>query len=60
MPLAVWAALRQLANGTSADQVDEYVRIGSSTGLESLKTFCETIVACYEDVYLRRPTEDDT
>jgi hypothetical protein len=35
------AAIRMLAYGTSADSVDDYVRIEKSTALESLKRFLQ-------------------
>lgn len=33
------AAIRQLGNGSPADQLDEYLKIGESTGVECLKMF---------------------
>jgi len=52
-------AIRQLAYGATADQCDEYIRIGESTALECLHKFCRSIVEIYSPVYLRRPTQDD-
>ena len=43
----------------SADQVDEIVRMGKSTILESLMRFCGAIESIYTAEYLRRPTEMD-
>ena len=37
------AALRMLAYGVAADFTDEYVRIGESTAIKSLKKFVEAI-----------------
>jgi len=34
------ATIRILAYGLPADAVDEYVRIGESTAIESLRNFC--------------------
>ena len=55
----VTAAIRQLAYGSAADQVDEYVRIGESTAMECLKRFCKAVVEIYEEQYLREPNEED-
>ncbi|KAF5468688.1 hypothetical protein F2P56_012825 [Juglans regia] len=43
----ITAALRMLAYGVTGDFMDEYIRIGESTAMESLKTFCKTI-ECWE------------
>ena len=53
------AAIRQLAYGFAADQVDEYVRIGETTAIECLKRFCVAVVDIYEERYLREPNEED-
>ncbi|KAL6587400.1 hypothetical protein OROMI_000378 [Orobanche minor] len=55
----VTAALRMLAYGTAADAVDDYVRIGESTTIESLKKFVKTIVEVFGAKYLRRPNDED-
>jgi hypothetical protein len=55
----VTAAIRQLAYGCAADQVDEYVRIGETTALECLRRFCVAVVEIYEERYLREPNEED-
>ena len=47
------AAIRMLAYGVEADVVDDYVRIGESTSIESLQRFVLAIVAIYSDEYLR-------
>ena len=46
------AALRMLAYGVVADFTDEYVRIGESIAIESLKKFVEAIVDIYFREYL--------
>lgn len=53
------AALLQLAYGTSADDVDEYVRISESTALEALKRFCVAVVKLFSGEHLRAPTKED-
>ncbi|XP_074342288.1 uncharacterized protein LOC141679783 [Apium graveolens] len=55
----VTAALRMLAYGTVADAVDDYVRIGESTTIESLKIFVKAIVEVFRAEYLRRPIDED-
>ena len=49
-----------LAYGTAADFVDEYIRIGESTAIESLKRFVKAIVEVFGPEYLRRPNREDT
>nr|XP_023897898.1 uncharacterized protein LOC112009792 [Quercus suber] len=53
------AALRMLAYGVAADFIDEYVRIGEITAIESLKKFVEAIVNIYSIEYLRSPNSND-
>ena len=53
------AAIRMLAYGVSADAVDDYVRIGESTAIESLKIFVRAVVAIFSNEYLRSPNNDD-
>ena len=55
----VTAALRMLAYGTSADQLDDSIRLSETTILLSLRRFCEAIVQEFGTTYLRRPTEQD-
>lgn len=55
----ITCALRFLAYGTSADQLDEYIRMAESTTLENLRHFCEGIIACFGPTYLRPPTVED-
>ena len=49
------AALRMLAYGVGADFTNEYVRIGKSTAIESLKKIVEVIVDIYSTEYMRSP-----
>ncbi|XP_028091555.1 uncharacterized protein LOC114291873 [Camellia sinensis] len=53
------AAMRMLAYGVVADSVDDYVRIGESTAIESLKHFVKAVVATFSERYLRSPNNDD-
>nr|XP_015890757.2 uncharacterized protein LOC107425294 [Ziziphus jujuba var. spinosa] len=53
------AAVQMLAYGCPADLLDEYVQIGESTAIESLKRFCDAIIGVFEEQYLRKPNKDD-
>lgn len=53
------AAIRQLGNGSPADQLDEYLKIGESTGVECLKKFVKGVIEVFGKEYLRRPTAQD-
>ncbi|EEY69220.1 uncharacterized protein PITG_05425 [Phytophthora infestans T30-4] len=55
----VTCALRMLAYGASADQLDELIRMAESTVLETLKLFCKNIIRLFGPEYLRKPTKDD-
>ncbi|XP_035545784.1 uncharacterized protein LOC118348335 [Juglans regia] len=46
-------SLRMLAYGVTGDFIDEYIRIGESTAIESLKKFSETIVSVFSESYLQ-------
>ncbi|KAK3183435.1 hypothetical protein Dsin_030721 [Dipteronia sinensis] len=48
-----------LAYGVAADAVDEYVRIGESTAIESLKKFVRAVIEIFSDEYLRSPSSND-
>ncbi|XP_068306669.1 uncharacterized protein [Pyrus communis] len=52
-------ALRRLAYGAFADQVDEIMRMEKSTVLESLMWFCSTIEALNTNEYFWKPTTMD-
>ncbi|KAF8401583.1 hypothetical protein HHK36_012528 [Tetracentron sinense] len=55
----VTVAMRMLAYGVAADAVDDYVRIGESTSIESLKRFVRVVVEVFGEEYLRSPNNDD-
>ena len=50
---------RILAYGIPADLTDEYIRIGKSTAIESLRAFIKSIVEVFEDWYLRAPNDSN-
>ena len=45
----ITAALRMLAYGVTADFMDEYVRIGESTVMKSLKKFVKAVVDIFSN-----------
>jgi hypothetical protein len=51
----VVGAFRMLAYGVSADFLVDYIRLGESTIIESLKHFVKAIVDIFGDEYLRAP-----
>ena len=53
------AARRMLAHVSAADSLDEYLRIGESTMLLCLDRFCDGVVCCFEEEYLRAPSDVD-
>ena len=55
----ITAAYRILVYGTPADSVDEYIRIGESTTIESLRRFVKAVIAMFGDHYLRSPKNID-
>ncbi|XP_057445383.1 uncharacterized protein LOC130737585 isoform X1 [Lotus japonicus] len=54
------AAIRMLAYGSPADNLDEYVRIGESTAIECLERFVTGVNEIFGAQYLRRPNKEDT
>ena len=56
----VVAAFRMTAYGVAADATDDYVRIGESTALESLRRFVVAVVQVFGPEYMRLPNEQDT
>jgi hypothetical protein len=55
----VTAAHRILAYGIPTDLTDEYLRIGETIAIESLRAFVKAIVEVFGDWYLRAPNEAD-
>ena len=53
-------AIRQLATGSSADELDEYLKIGETTAMEAMKNFVKGVRNVFGERYLRRPTIEDT
>ena len=56
----VVATFRMISYGVAADATDDYVRIGESTALESLRRFVRAIVQIFGHEYMRMPNEHDT
>ncbi|KAK9197576.1 hypothetical protein WN944_012759 [Citrus x changshan-huyou] len=52
-------AMQMIAYGVSADSIDEYVRIGKSTAIESLKKFIRPVIEIFSNEYLRSPNTND-
>ncbi|KAM7494412.1 hypothetical protein LguiB_029021 [Lonicera macranthoides] len=53
------AALRHMCYGACADIWGEYLAIGESTSIASLKRFCNAIIIIFGSEYLRAPTSAD-
>ncbi len=52
-------ALKILAYGVAVDSTDEYVRIGESIAVESLKKFVKAMVNIFFEDYLKLPSSND-
>ena len=55
----ITAAMRMLAYGVCADSVDDKIGIAESTALECLDHFCDAVIACFSQTYMREPTDED-
>jgi hypothetical protein len=55
----VFAAIRMLAYGGPADSLDEYLRMGECTILETVAWFTRSIVHLFEPKSLRKPNTHD-
>ncbi|MBW0529146.1 hypothetical protein O181_068861 [Austropuccinia psidii MF-1] len=55
----ITSEMQQLSYGTSADHINEYVRISETTSLKSLHLFCQELIEASETTYLRYPTEQE-
>ena len=53
------AAIRMLAYGTSADSVDDYLRIGETTTLKCVDKFTRGVINLFGPQYLRKATTED-
>ncbi|XP_042415219.1 uncharacterized protein LOC122004392 [Zingiber officinale] len=53
------AAFQILAYGVPADATDEYIKLGESTAIESVKRFCRAVVEVFGGQYLRSPNAND-
>ena len=56
----ITAAIFMLSYGVPADFMDQYIRIGESIVIESLRRFVTTVVDVFGEEYLRSPNENDT
>ncbi|XP_028064791.1 uncharacterized protein LOC114267908 [Camellia sinensis] len=52
-------AIRILSYRVATNAVDDYVQIGKSTTIKSLKYFCNSIIEIFEPEYLRSLTTTD-
>ena len=50
--------LRMLAYGVTGDFMDEYVRIGETTALQSLEKFVIAMIDIFSEEYLRKPNNE--
>ncbi|XP_028056614.1 uncharacterized protein LOC114260633 [Camellia sinensis] len=53
------SAMRILSYGVAADAVDDYIRIGESTAIQSLQQFCNLVTEIFGEEYLISPTPTD-
>ncbi|XP_021736476.1 uncharacterized protein LOC110703028 [Chenopodium quinoa] len=53
------AAIRMLAYGCAADQVDEYLKIGATTARHCITHFVDGVIREFSAKYLRKPTPED-
>ncbi|CAL1372270.1 unnamed protein product [Linum trigynum] len=52
-------SLRMLANGCSADSLDEAFEMGETTVLQCMRKFCNAIICLYGPEYLGAPNVED-
>jgi hypothetical protein len=55
----ITAAIRMLAYGVAADLMDEYLKLGETTVIESLKRFVKAVISVFSEEYLRSPNSQD-
>ncbi|KAL8131300.1 hypothetical protein AgCh_007289 [Apium graveolens] len=53
------ATMRMIAYGVPVDSVDDYIRIGESTVIESLRKYVISINQIFGEQYLRSPNKND-
>lgn len=51
--------IRQLANESAADHLDDYLKLGETTVMEAMKNFVERVISVFGGYYLRSPTVED-
>ena len=51
--------MRMLAYGVGADVVDDYIRIGESTAIETLRRFVQAVIDVFGTEFLRKPNPED-
>ncbi|XP_062179427.1 uncharacterized protein LOC133884045 [Phragmites australis] len=56
----VTVAFRMLAYDAPADSLDECLRLGESTIIESMRRFVRAVVEVFGDEYIRAPNKEDT
>ncbi|XP_062182116.1 uncharacterized protein LOC133886422 [Phragmites australis] len=56
----VTAAFRMLSYDAPANSLDECLRLGEATIIESIRRFVRAVVGVFGDEYLRSPNEEDT
>jgi hypothetical protein len=56
----ITAAFCMLCNGVATNITDEYVYIGESTAIKSMRRLIISVVELFEDEYLRTPNQNDT
>ena len=56
----VTATFRMLAYNAPVDSLDECLRLGESTIIESMRWFVHAVVEVFGDEYLRSPNDEDT
>ena len=55
----ITAALKMIAYGVTGDFMDEYVRIGETTAMESLKKIVTVVIDFFSKEYLRKPNNEN-
>ena len=58
-PQTITTTFRMIAYGVTSDFVDEYVRIGETIAMESLKKFVTVVIDISFEKYLRKPNNED-